>query len=162
MPIVALSPAEAAEALRAHVRHGRAHLVEVQRALEGVSREASELSPEAPFKTCPSCGTAYATAEAFGALEYVGQQEDRSDVLEMRRCTCGSTIAVVLGPAVPSTSDTEPAPPPSEAPIAAGEAQLALAAAMGALRAASDRLEAVGMAAARALDASALTKRAPR
>jgi hypothetical protein len=56
----------------------------------------------------------------------------------------------------PKPADTEPAPPPSGVPIAAGHAREALLLSMADVAAAIGRLESVAVAIARALDESAV------
>lgn len=34
-------------------------------------------------------------------LERLGEQDDGVEILELRQCTCGSTMAVVVGPSRP-------------------------------------------------------------
>lgn len=46
-------------------------------------------------KRC-SCGRCY-TAEAFASLAYVGVMADEVEAVELRNCTCGSTISISLG-----------------------------------------------------------------
>lgn len=47
------------------------------------------------YKKC-KCGHAY-TRETWGALDYAGEQPaEDGEVLELRNCVCGSTLAIVL------------------------------------------------------------------
>lgn len=48
-------------------------------------------------KRC-SCGAEYVNPEQWGQLDYVGLQDDGEEVIELRNCTCRSTIGVVIGP----------------------------------------------------------------
>jgi len=48
------------------------------------------------FKTC-ACGCTY-TREQWGQLPYVGPLDDGVEVTELRNCTCGSTLGIVIGP----------------------------------------------------------------
>lgn len=50
------------------------------------------------MKTC-SCGKRYNEAE-WKRLPLVGEQDDGVERLELRNCSCGSTIAIVLGPSL--------------------------------------------------------------
>lgn len=43
-------------------------------------------------KVC-ACGASY-TREQWAELPHVGEQDDGIDVWELRRCRCGSTLAV--------------------------------------------------------------------
>lgn len=47
-------------------------------------------------KTC-GCGRRYTDAE-WKQLKLVGVQDDGVERIELRSCTCRSTIAIVLGP----------------------------------------------------------------
>lgn len=91
-------PLTTAARLRAHVHHAATHLAAVLDALDAVEELANEFAPEdAPLKVC-ACGEVY-DRESWGALEYCGQQDDETEVAELRHCRrCGSTISVVLGP----------------------------------------------------------------
>lgn len=53
------------------------------------------LAPQV-VKTC-GCGRCY-TATGWRNLRLVGEQDDGVDRIEIRQCTCGSTIAVALNP----------------------------------------------------------------
>jgi len=48
--------------------------------------------PAPPFKVC-QCGASF-TREQWGRLDYVGAQVDEVEALELRLCTCGTTLAV--------------------------------------------------------------------
>lgn len=49
------------------------------------------------IKKCPNCGAEY-TRETWAELPRVGRQDDGVEALELRNCTCKSTIAVDVGP----------------------------------------------------------------
>jgi hypothetical protein len=49
-----------------------------------------------PFVSC-RCGRTH-TRDGWGELPYVGPLDDGREVLEMRRCVCGLTIGVAVGP----------------------------------------------------------------
>lgn len=49
--------------------------------------------PAKPIKVC-ACGRAYSPAE-WCALPFVGIMRDDVETLELRNCTCGSTLAIV-------------------------------------------------------------------
>jgi hypothetical protein len=51
-----------------------------------------------------ACGRAYDLV-SWSCLEYAGLQDDGEQVREFRKCACGSTIAVLVGP---SPSAAEP------------------------------------------------------
>lgn len=56
--------------------------------------ECDELVSGFP-KVCGACGTAYRDAAEWRALSFVGMQPDPGNPdLELRLCTCGSTIAM--------------------------------------------------------------------
>jgi hypothetical protein len=58
--------------------------------------------PVVPFKAC-SCGRAY-TPETWKTLPLCGVQDDDVEIMELRTCPCGSTIAIVLGPSTGGVS----------------------------------------------------------
>ena len=90
-------PHETAAIIRAHTTHARTHLAEVQRALDAITEATAYVAPlDAPVKAC-GCGRSY-SREQWGALDYAGTQDDGSEVVELRNCTCGSTLGVVVGP----------------------------------------------------------------
>ena len=64
-----------------------------------------EVGEEEVFKEC-ACGRSY-TRAGWAALDYVGTQRCGEQNLELRLCTCRSSLSVVLGPL-----STIPAPPP--------------------------------------------------
>lgn len=49
------------------------------------------------LKRCSCCGHDH-DAESWGSLEYLGimDPEDGEPAIEMRNCTCGSTLAIEL------------------------------------------------------------------
>lgn len=55
-------------------------------------------------KVC-GCGMPY-TAAGWNRLLLVGEMDDGVDRIEIRQCVCGSTIAVLLGPSLPTVEDT--------------------------------------------------------
>ena len=57
-------------------------------------REAGARSRES-VKVC-GCGAVHGAPE-WAALPLCGRQDDGYDVLEMRNCPCGSTLAIVVG-----------------------------------------------------------------
>ncbi len=44
-----------------------------------------------------ACGKTY-DAQAWSRLEYVGLQDDGEQIREFRKCMCGSTLAILIGP----------------------------------------------------------------
>jgi hypothetical protein len=48
-------------------------------------------------KKCNCCGKVH-DAQAWDALPLVGRQDDGVELLELRNCTCRSTIAIAYGP----------------------------------------------------------------
>jgi hypothetical protein len=48
-------------------------------------------------KVC-ACGSTY-SARGWSSLELVGEHDDGVDLLELRNCVCGSTLAVAIAPA---------------------------------------------------------------
>ena len=54
-----------------------------------------EFKMEKQSKLC-GCGRLYELQE-WEKLHYVGDMDDTVEVLEMRNCVCGSTIAIVIG-----------------------------------------------------------------
>jgi hypothetical protein len=66
-----------------------------------MSGHTYEASPEVvppPYKACPACQTGY-TRVSWEGLPLTGRQSfDDGEVLELRNCACGSTIAVQLQP----------------------------------------------------------------
>jgi hypothetical protein len=66
-------------------------------AIECLLPEPPEAAPVSePFATC-RCGRTH-TRDGWGELPYVGPLDDGTHVLEMRRCVCGLTIGVAVGP----------------------------------------------------------------
>ena len=66
------------------------------------------MSNAVAVKRCNRCGAEH-TQEQWERLAYVGLQDDGTEVLEYRNCSCLSTLAIVLGPSL-HFADTVPAP----------------------------------------------------
>jgi hypothetical protein len=52
-------------------------------------------------KTCNVCGLVH-TSQQWDALPYVGPIDDGTEVIEMRNCPCGNTMAITIGPSASS------------------------------------------------------------
>ena len=48
-------------------------------------------------KHCNCCSAVH-TAETWVALRYVGAQDDGVEVISIRLCICGTSLAIELGP----------------------------------------------------------------
>lgn len=68
-------------------------VLDVLLAQDFAAQEDIGLEPSWP-KAC-GCGCSYSASE-WVALEYVGVMSDEVESLELRNCTCGSTVAQVI------------------------------------------------------------------
>ena len=71
--------------------------------MSNVSTLPAPPDDEGQFPKACGCGLIY-SREAWGKLEYLGPQDDGEALLELRNCTCGSTLAVIVGPSPCITS----------------------------------------------------------
>lgn len=59
-------------------------------------------------KACHCCKRVHETAAQWSALPLVGHLDDGEELLALRNCVCGSTLAIVVGDS--PSRDTIPAP----------------------------------------------------
>lgn len=67
-------------------------MLSVESTLLEAAIDRLEASPRGYIAVC-ACGKAYKLKEEWTALQFVGDQIDDVETIELRNCTCGSTIA---------------------------------------------------------------------
>ena len=55
-------------------------------------------------KHCRMCGAVH-TAETWVTLDYIGAQDDGVEVISIRLCTCGTSLAIELGPSARASAE---------------------------------------------------------